>query len=111
MKTTLSIALLLAAALAAAVTNPPHEKPLPRATCLRQCAGLIQRCESLPECDRRLRGFPSSEPAPGPLPKTTSARRIVQLFPETVRLLRALQPLRIDPAMPGHSSPRLLAIC
>jgi hypothetical protein len=44
MKTTLSIALLLAAALAAAVTNPPHEKPLPRATCLRQCAGLIQRC-------------------------------------------------------------------
>ena len=33
-------------------------------------------------------------------PKTTSARRIVQLFPETVRLLRALQPLRVDPAMP-----------
>jgi integrase len=33
-------------------------------------------------------------------PKTESAKRVVQLFPETVRLLRALQPLRVEPAMP-----------
>jgi hypothetical protein len=33
-------------------------------------------------------------------PKTAGARRTVQLFPETVRLLRALQPLRVDPTTP-----------
>jgi integrase len=33
-------------------------------------------------------------------PKTASARRIVQLFPETVRLLRALAPLRMEPELP-----------
>jgi integrase len=33
-------------------------------------------------------------------PKTIGARRTVQLFPETVRLLRALQPLRVEPILP-----------
>ena len=33
-------------------------------------------------------------------PKTRSARRTVELFPETVRLLRVLQPLRVMPETP-----------
>jgi integrase len=39
-------------------------------------------------------------------PKTSSARRTVQLFPETVRLLRALQPLRVEPTMPVFHNTR-----
>jgi integrase len=34
-------------------------------------------------------------------PKTSGARHTVQLFPETVRLLGALQPLRVEPTMPS----------
>src|SRR5262245_24617411 len=34
-------------------------------------------------------------------PKTAKARRVVQLFPETVRLLRALGPLRMEPRAAG----------
>jgi integrase len=33
-------------------------------------------------------------------PKTRSARRTVELFPETVRLLAAIQPLNVTPTMP-----------
>jgi integrase len=33
-------------------------------------------------------------------PKTRSARRTVELFPETVRLLQALRPLHVTPQMP-----------
>src|SRR5262249_12755594 len=39
-------------------------------------------------------------------PKTTGARRTVQLFPETVRLVRALQPLRVEPTMPVFPNTR-----
>src|SRR5262245_4277847 len=39
-------------------------------------------------------------------PKTAGARRTVQLFPETVRLLRALQPLRVEPTMPVFPNTR-----
>src|SRR5262245_65973268 len=39
-------------------------------------------------------------------PKTASARRMVQLFPETVRLLRALVPLRVEPVMPVFTHTR-----
>ena len=39
-------------------------------------------------------------------PKTASARRTVQLFPETVRLLRALVPLRVGPMMPVFAHTR-----
>ena len=39
-------------------------------------------------------------------PKTASARRTVQLFPETVRLLRALVPLRVEPLMPVFTHTR-----
>jgi integrase len=39
-------------------------------------------------------------------PKTAGARRTVQLFPETVRLLRALQPLRVDPTAPVFPNTR-----
>jgi len=39
-------------------------------------------------------------------PKTAGARRTVQLFPETVRLLRALQPLRVDPTTPVFPNTR-----
>jgi integrase len=39
-------------------------------------------------------------------PKTAGARRTVQLFPETVRLLRALQPLRVEPTTPVFSNTR-----
>ena len=33
-------------------------------------------------------------------PKTASARRTVELFPEVVQLLREIQPLRVTPEMP-----------
>jgi integrase len=39
-------------------------------------------------------------------PKTASARRTVQLFPETVRLLRALAPLRQEPELPVFTHTR-----
>jgi integrase len=39
-------------------------------------------------------------------PKTASARRTVQLFPETVRLLRVLVPLRVEPTMPVFTHTR-----
>jgi len=39
-------------------------------------------------------------------PKTAGARRTVQLFPETIRLLRALQPLRVEPTMPVFPNTR-----
>jgi len=39
-------------------------------------------------------------------PKTASARRTVQLFPETVRLLRALAPLRMEPELPVFTHTR-----
>ena len=37
-------------------------------------------------------------------PKTKSARRTVELLPETVRILRALQPLHVAPDMPVFTS-------
>jgi len=39
-------------------------------------------------------------------PKTQSARRTVQLFPETVGLLRQLQPLRVEPTAPVFAHTR-----
>ena len=39
-------------------------------------------------------------------PKTRSARRPVQLFPETVDLLRRLQPLRVEPTAPVFPNTR-----
>jgi len=39
-------------------------------------------------------------------PKTARARRVVQLFPETVRLLRALAPLRMEPELPVFTHTR-----
>lgn len=39
-------------------------------------------------------------------PKTAGARRTVQLFPETVRLLRALAPLRLAPDLPVFTHTR-----
>jgi integrase len=39
-------------------------------------------------------------------PKTAGARRSVQLFPETVRLLRALQPLHVEPTTPVFPNTR-----
>ena len=43
-------------------------------------------------------------------PKTTSARRTVRLFPETVWLLRALMPLHVTPGMPVFTNTRGTAI-
>jgi hypothetical protein len=39
-------------------------------------------------------------------PKTAGARRAVQLFPETIRLLRALQPLHVEPTTPVFPNTR-----
>jgi integrase len=39
-------------------------------------------------------------------PKTASARRTVQLFPETIALLRALQPLHVSPTAPVFPNTR-----
>jgi len=43
-------------------------------------------------------------------PKTASARRTVELFPETVRLLRDLQPLRVTVDLPVFTNTRGTAI-
>src|SRR5262249_22085828 len=49
---------------------------------------------------RARRGAPLAPPLGVRRAQTAGARRTVQLFPETIRLLRALQPLRVEPTGP-----------
>ncbi len=43
-------------------------------------------------------------------PKTASARRTVELFPEVVQLLREIQPLRVTPEMPVFTTGALILV-